>query len=74
MKLDHMKLVVLIVLSGGYIVLVGMTILGIIFTSLTQAEGGEIIEEVSKVLPPLIGLAVGNIFAGAKSSAEKKQD
>ena len=75
MRIDRLRITLALVIVGGYILILGIVIIAIVFTPLTNDEGINIIEEASKVLPGFIGMIVGFYFSrGSNSSSETSPD
>ena len=70
MDTGRLRFILALIITGGYVVLVGIVIISIVATGFDRASGIEIIEEVSKVMAGFIGLIIGFYFSRASSGGE----
>ena len=63
MSLDNARFFLAALIPGGFVLIVLVITITVITGHLTQSEGIEILEEVSKVMGALIGLIVGYYFS-----------
>ena len=52
-----------LIITGGYVILVGIVIVAMVASGFDRVSGIEIIEEVSKVMAGFIGLIIGYYFS-----------
>ena len=70
MDTGKLRFILALVITAGYVVLVGIVIVAIVGFGFDRASGVEIIEEVSKVMAGFIGLIIGYYFSRASSGGE----
>ena len=63
MDRERLKFIIALVITGGYVVLVGALIIATISTDFERVDAVEIIEEISKVMAGFIGLIIGFYFS-----------
>ena len=63
MRLDNARFFLAALTPGGFVLIALMITITIITGHLTESEGIEILEEVSKVMGALIGLIIGYYFS-----------
>ena len=70
MDTGRLRFILALIITGGYVLLVGIVIISIVATGFDRESGIEIIEEVSKVMTGFIGLIIGYYFSRATSGGE----
>ncbi len=70
MDTGKLRFILALVITAGYVVLVGIVIVAIVGFGFDRTSGIEIIEEVSKVMAGFIGLIIGYYFSRASSGGE----
>ena len=63
METNKLRFVLALIITAGYVILVGIVIIAIVATDFDRQSGIEIIEEVSKVMAGFIGLIIGYYFS-----------
>ena len=63
METNKLRFVLALIITAGYVILVGIVIIAIVATGFDRQSGIEIIEEVSKVMAGFIGLIIGYYFS-----------
>lgn len=63
MNTNRLRFVMALIITGGYVILVGIVIVAMVASGFDRVSGIEIIEEVSKVMAGFIGLIIGYYFS-----------
>ncbi len=69
MDSGKLRFILALVITGGYVALVGIVIIAVVASGFDRASGIEIIEEVSKVMAGFIGLIIGYYFSRGTSGS-----
>ena len=63
MDTNRLRFIMALIITGGYVILVGIIIVATVAFGFDRTSGIEIIEEISKVMAGFIGLIIGYYFS-----------
>ena len=76
MESNRVRFALALIITGGYVTIVGMLVVAVVATEFDREHAIEIIEEISKVMAGFIGLIIGYYFSrgasGSNSTDEPK--
>ncbi len=72
-SLDNARFFLAALIPGGFVLIILVITITIITGHLTESEGIEVLEEVSKVMGALIGLIIGYYFSRTQGGSTPSQ-